>query len=310
MRRRLAAVLTATALVVVPSGAAIAAPAGGEPFPETIPLPGGFAPEGIESGRGTTFFVGSLAGGAIFRGDLLTGAGDVLVEPTGGVAVGIAYEADEDRLWVAGGPTGEVRVYDATTGDLLATYVVPGAGFLNDVAVADGGVYVTDSVNQQLAVVPLDETGALPDADAVTTLPLTGDIQYVAGFNANGIVAAQGGRWLVLVQSTTGTLFRVDPATGETVAIDLGGATLPNGDGLELRGSTLFAVQNQLNQVAVVRLGGQLLTGEVTSVITDADLDVPTTVAFAAGRLWAVNARFGTPVTPDTEYDVVRLPLR
>lgn len=310
MRRRLPALLTATALALVPAGAAVAAPPQAGPFPETIALPGGFAPEGIEAGRGTSFFVGSLAGGAVYRGDLRTGEGEVLVEASGGVAVGIAYEVARDRLWVAGGPTGEIRAYDATTGELLATYVVPGAGFLNDVAIADGAVYVTDSFSPQLAVVPLGTGGTLPDADAVTTLPLSGEIRYVPGFNANGIVSAQGGRWLVLVQSATGTLFRVDPATGETVAIDLGGAALPAGDGLELRGSTLYAVQNQLNQVAVVDLGRQLLTGEVTAVITDSDLDVPTTVAFAAGRLWAVNARFGTPVTPETEYDVVRLPLR
>lgn len=308
MRRRLPTVLTAAALALVPTGAAVGAPAPAGAFPETIALPDGFAPEGIEAGRGTSFFVGSLAGGAIYRGDLRTGAGEVLVEAAGGVAVGIAYEAANDRLWVAGGPTGQIRAYDATTGALLATYVVPGAGFLNDVAIADGAVYVTDSAQQQLAVVPQGAEGALPDA--ATTLPLTGEIQYTPGFNANGIVATAGGRWLVLVQSSTGTLFRVDPATGEAVAIDLGGATLPNGDGLELRGSTLYAVQNRLNQVAAVDLDAQLLTGEVTSVITDEDFDVPTTVAFAAGRLWAVNARFGTPVTPETEYDVVRLPLR
>lgn len=308
MRRRLPALLTAATLAVVPAGAAVAAPPGGGPFPETIALPDGFQPEGIEAGRGTSFFVGSLAGGAIYRGDLRTGEGEVLVEPTGGVVVGVLYEAANDRLWVAGGPTGGIRAYDATTGELLATYVVPGSGFLNDVAIADGAVYVTDSAQQQLAVVPLGAGGALPDA--ATTLPLTGEIQYTPGFNANGIVATAGGRWLVLVQSSTGTLFRVDPATGETAAIDLGGASLPNGDGLELRGSTLYAVQNRLNQVAVVDLDGQALTGEVTSVITDSDLDVPTTVAFAAGRLWAVNARFGTPPGPGTEYDVVRLPLR
>lgn len=42
-------------------------------------------------------------------------------------------------------------------------------------------------------------------------------------------------------------------------------------------------------------------------MITDADFDIPTTVmSFANGR-YAVNARFTTPVTPDTEYGVVRV---
>jgi len=67
-------------------------------------------------------------------------------------------------------------------------------------------VYVTDSNIQQLDVIPLGPGGALPDPDAVTTLPLTGDIHYVAAqFNANGIVAARG--WLIVVQSFTGQLF-------------------------------------------------------------------------------------------------------
>jgi hypothetical protein len=37
---------------------------------------------------------------------------------------------------------------------------------------------------------------------------------------------------------------------------------------------------------------------------------VPTTAAFQAGRLWAVNAQFGTPPTPDTQYWITRLPAR
>lgn len=286
--------------------AAAAAP----PFPETVSLPDGFAPEGIESGRGTTFFVGSLAGGAVYRGDLRTGDGSVLVPADDTVAVGLFYETARDRLWVAGGATGELRVYDASGGRLLETYVFPDAGFLNDVTIARHAVYATDSVNPQLAVVPLGPGGRLPSPSDAGTLPLTGDITYREGFNANGIVSAQGGRWLVLVQSNTGRLFRVDPVTGVTRGIALGGADLVNGDGLELRGRTLYAVQNRDNQVAAVTLGPSLLSGTVRSVITDADLDVPTTVTVTAGRLWAVNARFGTAPTPTTEYDVVRLPLR
>jgi hypothetical protein len=41
--------------------------------------------------------------------------------------------------------------------------------------------------------------------------------------------------------------------------------------------------------------------------VTDPDFDVPTTITFAAGRLWAVNARFGTPPGHDVEYDIVRV---
>ena len=93
-------------------------------FPVRIDLPNGFVPERIESGRGTSFFVGSLSNGAIWRGDLRSGSGTVLAAGAPGLAsAGIAYEARRDRIWVAGGGPqlvgrGDVRVYDASSGAL------------------------------------------------------------------------------------------------------------------------------------------------------------------------------------------------
>ena len=130
-------------------------------FPARIDLPDGFFPEGIESGRGTSFFVGSMSDGAIWRGDLRTGSGTVLAAGAPGRAsAGIAYEAGRNRIWVAGvGPplngSGDVRVYDASSGALLAAYQPPGVGLLNDVAVTREAVYVTDSGFPQLVVIPL-----------------------------------------------------------------------------------------------------------------------------------------------------------
>ena len=49
-----------------------------QPFPEVISLPDGFRPEGIAVGNSSTFYVGSLANGAIYRGDLRTGEGSLL----------------------------------------------------------------------------------------------------------------------------------------------------------------------------------------------------------------------------------------
>lgn len=186
----------------------------------------------------------------------------------------------------------------------------PWRGFLNDVAVTRDAVYVTDSVlaNQHLAVVPLGLGGALPDPSAAFTLPLTGDLSYSAGFNANGIASSRG--WLLIVQSNEGLLFRVDPRTGATTRVDTGGYPLTAGDGLEVRGSTLHVVRNQLRLVAMLRLGAGLRSATLLGEVTSAGLDVPTTATPAAGQLWAVNARFGTPVTPDTEYWITRLPAR
>jgi sugar lactone lactonase YvrE len=295
---------------------ATGAPAGGAPgaparpaFPDRVDLPDGWAPEGITAGRGTSVYVGSLANGAIWRADVRSGAGEVLVPGQAGlVAVGVDYEARRDRLWVAGGPTGAVRVYDAGSGALLEAYQFA-AGFLNDLVVTRDAVYVTDSMVQQLAVIPLGRGGSLPDPDDVMTVPLTGDIEFVAGeFNANGIVFTGG--WLLVVTTFTGELFRVDPASGEATLVDLGGATVPGGDGLELHGRTLYIVRGGSNLVDAFRLRRSLRSAELLGSLTSPGLDFPATAAFTAGRLWAVNARFEVPPTPTTEYWITRLPGR
>jgi hypothetical protein len=295
MSRRLLAPVTAlfaAALLAVPAAAA--------PFPATIPLPDGWQPEGITDGTGTTAYVGSLADGAIASVNVRTGDVAPLADgATGRVTVGLDYEDGAHRLWAAGGATGEVRAYDARTGALLQTYTFT-AGFLNDVVVTADAVYVTDSGIQQLVVIPLPDDGSLPSPADAFTLPLTGDIQYTSDFNANGIVASGG--WLILVQSGTGLLFRVDPATGEALTIDLGGQSVSAGDGLELVGSTLYVVRNQVGEILRIRLADDLLSGTVVETISPAGVDFPTTAAFIAGRLWLVNARFNTPPTPDTPY--------
>ncbi|MGW4094386.1 hypothetical protein [Nocardia sp. NPDC004750] len=103
----------------------------------------------------------------------------------------------------------------------------------------------------------------------------------------------------------TGRLFRVDPATGTTRRIDLGTETLPNGDGLLLRGDTLLVVQNRSNTIAVVALDHAGATGSVVGRVTDPRFDVPTTVAAYEERLYLPNARYTTPPTPTTSYSAV-----
>jgi hypothetical protein len=201
--RRFVVLFIAVLAFVLAPWPATAAPSGN--FPDQIDLPDGFFPEGIESGRGTSVFVGSLIDGAIWRGDLRTGSGSVFTNPDdqgeGRVSVGIAYEASRDRLWVAGGGPGfglglgDVRVYDATSGDLLATFLPPGdVGALNDVAITHDAVYVTDSFNAQRVKIPLPADGSLPSEDAATLLPVTGDFAQTPppAPNLNGIVAKSG----------------------------------------------------------------------------------------------------------------------
>jgi hypothetical protein len=292
-----------------------ASPAGqSDNFPARIDLPNGSFPEGIERGPGTSFFVGSLADGTIWRGDLRTGSVAVLAAGApGSASAGIAYEPGRDQIWVAGaGPpllgNADVRVYDASSGALLATYRPPGVGLLNDVAVTRNAVYVTDSSFPQLVVIPLPRDGALPPSSAARILPVTGDFLQTPGFNLNGIVAEDG--VLLVAQSSTGKLFRVDPGTGVAAELDLGGVNLGYPDGLELLGHTLYVVRPFQNRVTVVSLGARLTSGAVLGDLTDPSFDIPSTATVAGGRLWAVNLRFTTPVTPTTPYWITQLPLR
>ena len=111
-----------------------------------------------------------------------------------------------------------------------------------------------------------------------------------------------------MVQTNTGLLFRVDPTSGLTSTVDLGGETLPNGDGILLDGRTLYVVQNVSNQVAVVRLDRAGRRGTIVDRLTDPRFDVPTTVARFDGRLYLPNSRFLIDPTPTTPYTAVAIP--
>ncbi len=301
-------ILTITAALCALAAPVAAAQTYGAPsYPETIPLPDGWQPEGIATGLGNQFFAGSRsATGGIFKGNLKTGRGAVLVQG-GGAATGMKVDR-RNRLFVSGADTGQARVYRPGNGKLLRQYtLVSGASFINDVTLTRGAAYFTDSVNQQLYVLKLKRHGRLPAK--AKTLPLTGDLQYdndASTFELNGIAAAGHDR-LITVQSRTGTLFLVNARNGRAHAIDLGGGSVPNGDGILLRGRTLYVVQNQDNKIAVIHLKKGLRRGEIKRSLTDSDFDVPTTIASKGGFLWAVNARFTTPPTPTTTYDVVRV---
>jgi streptogramin lyase len=314
-RRYTAAAARAVAMVVIPATLVLSLvlsvwATSPDTFPSLIPLPNGFQPEGIAVGRGSEFFVGSIPTGAIYRGDLRTGEGEALVPPQAGrSAIGLSLDERANYLFAAGGPTGNGYVYDATTGANVATYSLTAPGtFVNDVVVTRDAAYLTDSFRPFIYRIPLSAGGVLPDPTAVEEVALGGDFVFVPGaFNTNGIDATPNGKWLVIVNSTLGTLYRVDPQTGDASLIDLGGGAVPNGDGIWLDGKTLYVVQNSLNQVAVVQLNPELTAGEITGLVTDPDLDVPTTLAEFGSNLYAVNARFSTPPMPDTGYDVVKV---
>jgi sugar lactone lactonase YvrE len=298
-------------LVVALTAAFPLAAAPPAPFPDVIPLPNGWRPEGITAGKGPLVYVGSLGTGAIYGANLVSGEGRIVVPPQEGrIAVGLDYDDRSDYIFAAGGAGGAAYVYDAGTGQSVEVYQFtnPGPGtFVNDVVVTRDAAYFTDSLQAVLYKVPLGPAGRLPDASEVEEIPLSGDFVLESGFNANGIAATPDGKSLIIVQSGPGKLYHVDSQTGVATLIDLGGGSVPFGDGLLLEGKTLYVMQNRLNQIAVVQLDPQLTSGEIVSTITDADFDVPTTIAGFGNAIYAVNARFGI-ASPDTaDYSIVRV---
>ena len=294
------------ALTAITAVLAATAAGGGSQFPQRIELPNGFQPEGIAIARGQ-FYVGSIPTGAVYRGSVRTGQGAVLVQPQDGRAA-IGLKVDRGRLFVAGGPTGMGFVYDARTGANVTSYPLStGGSFINDVVVTRRAAWFTDSAKPVLYRVPLGPTGRLGAASAVRTVTLRGDYVHGDGFNVNGIDATPNGKTLLIVQSNTGKLFTVTPGGVANEIAFARGESVPSGDGILLAGRTLYVVQNQLNRVAKIALARRLGSGRVLSRITNPGLDVPTTIAAQGRRLYAVNARFGTDATPDTEYWITRL---
>jgi streptogramin lyase len=278
-----------------------------------VPLPVGFRPEGVAS-YGRVFFSGSVADGRIWRGDLRTGRGRVLVPAAPGRSLrGMQVDPRTGLLWTTGseGTTGIVLAVDARTGRIVRRVEVPGAGFLNDLVVTRSAVWVTDSNVDRLTAVPLTRSGR-PTAAPVRFVPLTGDWPTPTGLHANGIRALPDGR-LVLNNTTAGGLYAVNARTGHVSRIPVTGTpAIVSGDGLELVGHRLYVVRGTGgSDVTVVRLrhtrGGW--TGRVTGVLRDERLDVPSTATAALGRLWAVNARFGVANPATVSFSVVPLPL-
>ncbi len=268
------------------------------PFPETIPVPAGSDPEGIAT-KGKTFYVGSRENGSVYSGSLRTGRGDILVPAQEGrEAYGLKRRGGE--LYVAGGPTGSIYVYDARTGENLDVEQLfePDMGFINDVTVTRKAAYFTDSQNPVIYVYDRRK-------GTTSTLELGGDYVHMTGFNANGIAATPNGKRLIIVQSNTGRLFTVNPKTGTADLI--AAPSMTTGDGILLRGKTLYVVRNRLELVEVLRLRDHFTRATHKATLRDEDFDIPTTIASNGSRLYVINARFGNEADPAATYDVVKV---
>jgi hypothetical protein len=284
--------------------------------PKTVSLPDGIRPEGITSGPGTRFYVGSLADGRIVAGDLRDGTSSVLLKGAAGRSLrGLYWDRRTGLVWAAGsvGSVAHVYAVSARTGAIVTDTVVPGALFLNDLVVSRQAVWVTDSRVDRLTRIALHR-GGKPTGDAPEFVRFRGAWPRFDGsaINANGVRRLRDGS-LVLNNSRVGGLWRVDLRDAVTTRIPvLGGPPITGGDGLELDRGILFNVRGTgQKEVSVLRLAhhdDDTWSAKWLGRLTDSTLDVPSTATTAGGWLWAVNARFGVASPEKARYWVTRLP--
>jgi WD40 repeat protein len=257
-------------------------------------------PEGIAyQARTRSFFVSITGDGAIYRGTLDSDTVAPFIPGAAGQsAVGIKVRGN--KLYVAGGMTGTITVYDLSTKQAIATFQTGAGGFLNDLVVTrNGDAWVTDSFRPTLWHV----TGEQVRAGGGT--PQAIDVSAAFGttpgeFHANGIVALNSHRFVV-VDSTTGALQRIDVHQGVATIQAITGVTLPGGDGMIRDRGRLVVVQGgppaQLSFVKLTRSGRQ---GSLKATRTSTNLRGPSTVARARKLYLVVNADFATSTKPFT----------
>ncbi|MTE13118.1 SMP-30/gluconolactonase/LRE family protein [Nocardia aurantiaca] len=249
-------------------------------------------------------YTSSFLTGAVYRATPGKPAAETFL-PAGAdgrrTANGVKADAN-GRLWVIDHTAG-ITVYDTKTRALLARFDVPAEGqpFVNDLAVTpDGGVYITDSVRNVVYRIGPDQ---LTDAFAhdghggalrvYLDLGAAKDPAAQQPMTLNGIAADDTGKYLIVVDMTNGDLYRVSTEPRPAVRrLTLTGGNAVDGDGLELRGDTLWVVHNKSNAVSRWHLSDDGAKAELQHRVTDPALDIPTSIAHSGDRALVTVSQF------------------
>jgi WD40 repeat protein len=322
-------VLTAWALP------AQAAKPGGKSFPKIIDTPDGSLPEGFTIGNGHTAYNASLDG-SIYKFDLRTGKGEVLVEADSISydcrKLGLRFDPRTNYLFVAGCFYGNAYVYDADTGELIMEYQLDDSGnsVINDLAITRDAVYFTDFAQLFLYRLPLANNGGIPlDPNAATAISLLGDFEDNDCCTLNGIVATPNGKTLIVGysgalagNSGAGLIYKVDPTTGNADVITVEPPLQGFLDGIAMRNHTLYIMTptdpTPVDMIQVVKLDKGMLSGTLVGTIMDLDLDEVASGAIFGNSLYVNNARWSQdpypnmddddmPILPFTPYWVTKL---
>jgi hypothetical protein len=274
---------------------------------ESYILPGNdFYPEGIAyHAKSGTFFTGSVTNGNILRVNVENGEATLFAtgsQQNRAAATGLKID-QRDRLWVCGGASGNIQVLDLN-GMLLKSWdtkALFNAGFINDCIYDQTHIYFTDS--QVRKIYRTSVTAAQP-GDLEEWLTFTdAQIPYGAGINANGIVNTPDNKYLIVVISNAGKLYRIDKATKAILEISLN-APVNAGDGLYMLGNVLYVSRNATNQIFPVTLNPDYTQGTVGSGF-GSNLLFNTTLDKAGDYFLVVNGQLNrrstnNPVLPFT----------
>jgi hypothetical protein len=280
----------------------------------TYPLPGDqFFPEGIAYNSKTgIFYTGSTANGDIVQVNVETGITSLF---SGGAKQGRSFctgmKLDaKGRLWVCGGPTNIIQVLDAG-GNLIKSWDIKArfnSGFINDCIISGGYIYFTDSQVKKIYRAYVAE--ASPGEPQEWLSFTDQQIPYVAGTNANGIEVTPDGKYLIIVISNSGKLYKINIANKNIAEISLN-APVPSGDGLLLDENTLYVSRNATGLIFPVALTDNYGQGTVGNGFGE-NLLFNTTLAKAGKYILVVNAQLnkrGTVAGPILPFTVSRVTI-
>jgi hypothetical protein len=286
---------------------------------EIYTIPGStFFPEGIAfSPHAAAFFTGSTSNGDVVQVNVETGVADLFASGAKqgrGDCRGMKVDS-KDRLWICGGEENRVHVLDKEgmlieSWDLKAMY---NSGFLNDCAVDEQYIYVTDSRVQKIyrAKTSGNQPGPVEEWLNFTNQ----QIPYGTGFNANGIVLTPDGKYIILVVSNSGKLYRIDRSSKAIIEIIIN-TPVTAGDGLWITGETLYVSRNTTNKIFPVKLSNDYSKGTV-GVEFGENLLFNTTIAKAGNYFLVVNSQLNrrpsatnpTPPPVQLPFTVSRVPI-
>lgn len=270
-------------------------------------------PEGIAYNPKTgNFYTGSTSNGNIYQVNVETGAATLF---SSGTATGRTFVTGMkidalDRLWICGGGNNKIQVLNLADGSLIKswdTQALFGSGFINDCIIDGSHIYFTDSRVQKIYRTTV--TDAVPGNLEAWLTFTDAQIPYIpGGTNANGIVNTPDNRYLIVVISPNGKLYRIDKTTKAIAEITLN-IPVTAGDGMYLNGSVLYVSRNTTNLIWPVQMNADFSQGTVGTGF-GTGLMFNTTMDKADRYFLVVNAQFNRrsiPPTPVLPFSVTRV---